>query len=291
MRRRAAGRRPRLGVAAWIYGEAPLAATLRRLAEAGCDGVELPGEPDRWPARRVRRLLAAHGLAPLALTASCGFPATRRDLAHPDPAIRREAVAYVGRCLAFAAEIGAPLVQMLPSGETRLAPLATRAREWRWSVAGMRAAAREAARLGVRIAVEPLNRYEAYLVTTVAEALAYVEAVGSAWVGLTIDLFHANIEEPDIAAAIRAAGRRLWHVQVADTNRRGLGRGHLDLAACIAALRAVGYAGAVCVEVTAPGPDPFQPIKDGRSAAIVDGYVRESLRRFRAAWVGAGEVR
>ena len=213
---------PRFGVSAWIYGDAPLPETLGRIAAAGYDGVELPGEPERWRPGDLRRWLGDHGLAPVALTASCMTP-TERDLAHPDPRIRGVAVDYVRRCLGLAAEIGAPLVQMLASGEPRLAPLATRDAEWAWSVAGMQAAAREAERVGVAIAVEPLNRYEGYLVTSTAEALAYLDAVASPWVGMTLDLFHANIEEPSVAGAIRAAGARLWHVQAADTTRRGLG--------------------------------------------------------------------
>jgi sugar phosphate isomerase/epimerase len=271
----------KLGVSAWIYGDAPLDETLGRIAAAGYDGVELPGEPARWPAAEVGRLLAGSGLEPLALTASCMFPATPRDLAHPDPAIRAAAVGYLVDCVRFAAEIGAPLTQMLASGETRLAPLATLDQEWAWSVAGLREAAREAERLGVRICIEPLNRYEAYLVTSVADGLRYLDDVGSTAVGLTLDLFHANLEEPDIAASIEAAAGRLWHVQVADTNRQGLGRGHLDLDAVARALGRIGYRGAIVVEVMAPGPDPFRAIKDERSATVLDDYLRESRARLR----------
>jgi D-psicose/D-tagatose/L-ribulose 3-epimerase len=279
--------RGKFGVSAWIYGDAPLPETLARIAAAGFDGVELPGEPERWRPDELRRWLGDHGLAPVALTASC-MAETERDLAHPDPRIRGIAVDYVRRCLGLAAEIGAPLVQMLASGEPRLAPIATREAEWAWSVAGMQAAAREAERAGVRVAVEPLNRYEGYLVTSAAEALAYLDAVGSSWVGMTLDLFHANIEEPDVAASIRAAGTRLWHVQVADTTRRGLGHGHLDLEAVTGALASVDYGGAIVVEITAPGPDPFRAIKDERSAEILDGDIRESLRRLRARWPPRG---
>ncbi|HEV2281799.1 MAG TPA: sugar phosphate isomerase/epimerase family protein [bacterium] len=270
-----------VGACTWIYGDAPLGETLARIAAAGCDGVELPGEPDQFEPGEVRALLAHHRLAPVALTASCKAPETRRDLAHPDAAVRADAVAYVGRCLRFAAEIGAPLVQMLPSGESRLAPLAERDNEWRWSVEAMRTAAREAERLRVRLAVEPINRYETYLVTSVDAALAYLNAVGSPWLGLTLDLFHANIEERTIPGAIRAAGSALWHVHIADTNREGLGRGHLDLDACLAALREVRYEGALVLEMTAPGPDPFRPIKDLGSAGVVDRYLRESVARLR----------
>jgi sugar phosphate isomerase/epimerase len=277
------GPRARFGVSAWIYGDAPLERTLARIAAAGYDGVELPGEPDRWRPAELRRMLRDHGLAPVALTASCMLE-TERDLAHPDPRVRGIAVDYVRRSIALAVEIEAPLVQMLASGEPRLAPLETRDAEWAWSVAGMQAAAAEAERAGVRIAVEPLNRYEGYLVTSTADALAYLDAVGSPAVGVTLDLFHANIEEPDVPASIRAAGARLWHVQVADSNRRGLGHGHLDIAAALAALGAIGYAGALVVEIMAPGPDPFRAIKDAGSAAILDADLRGSLARLRTLW-------
>jgi D-psicose/D-tagatose/L-ribulose 3-epimerase len=282
--------RGRFGVSAWIYGDAPLPVTLARIAAAGYDCVELPGEPGRWRPADLRRWLGDHGLAPVALTASC-MTETERDLAHPDSRIRGVAVDYVRRCLGLGAEIGAPLVQMLASGEPRLAPIATRDAEWAWSVAGMQAAAREAERAGVRIAVEPLNRYEAYLVTSAAETLAYLDAVGSPWVGMTLDLFHANIEEPDVATSIRAAGTRLWHVQVADTTRRGLGHGHLDLGAVTAALAGIDYGGAIVVEIMAPGPDPFRAIKDERSAGILDADIRESLDRLRARWPPRGSGR
>lgn len=276
----------RFGVCAWIYGDVPLDDTMGRIAAAGYDGVEIPGEPDRWPAHEVRHLLARHQLTPLALTASCMFPHTPRDLANPDLAIRTQAVHYIEDCLRFAAEIGAPLVQMLASGETRLAPAASRDDEWRWSVEAMRLAARTAEQTGVRICVEPLNRYEAYLVTSVEQALAYLTEVASPWVGMTLDAFHANIEEPEIAGAIRAAGPHLWHAHVADTNRQGLGRGHLDLEGMMGALREIQYDGAVVLEVTPPGPDPFTSIKDGGSREILDVYLRESLARLMSAAAG-----
>jgi sugar phosphate isomerase/epimerase len=257
---------------------------LERIADAGCDGVELAGEPDRWPAAEVRDLLERTRLAPLALTAACKVPATRRDLAHPDRAIRNDAVAYLRGCIAWGAEIGCPVVQMLPSGETRLAPLATRLEEWHWSVEGVRAAAVDTERLGVRVAIEPLNRYEAYLVTTVADAIAYVDDVASPNVGITVDVFHAGIEDRSPSNAILTAGVRLFHVHVADSNRRGLGRGHLDLASIAAALRSVDYGGSVVLELVPPGASPYDVLRPDVVTDIVDGYVRESVRALRQAF-------
>jgi len=275
-----------LGACTWIYGEGSLRATFGRITAAGCDSVELLGEPRRWNPLEVCRELAQTGLTPVALTARCQVPQTRRDLAHPDASIRADALDYVLDCLKFAAEVGAPIVQMLPSGETRLAPLGTRDQEWRWSVEGMRAAAQEAGRLGIRIAIEPLNRYETYLVTTMEEALAYIHDVGSPAVGVTLDLFHANIEEPDIPAAIRAAGPRLWHVHVADTNRRGLGQGHLDLGPIVAALREVGYSAAAVLEIAPPEAPLLPDAPDTQWNALLDRYVRESVAAWRTAFSG-----
>lgn len=268
-----------LGVCAWIYGHASIEHTLARIAAAGYDGVELPGEPDRWDPREIRHWLKRYRLAPVALTASCKVPETARDLAHPDPAIRSEAVTYLRKCLRFAAEVGAPLVQMLPSGETRLSPIATRELEWCSSVESMRTAARDAECLGIRIAIEPLNRYEAYLVTNVDSALAYLDDVAAPSVGITLDLFHANIEERVIGDAIRAAGARLWHLHAADTNRLGLGMGHLNVPEVAAALREVSYAGAVVLEVVPPSAGPSAAAET--SSAMLDSCVRASLPHLR----------
>jgi len=277
----AAGRTMLLGACTWIYGEGPLEDAFRRIAEAGCDGVEILGEPERWSPDEVRRLLAAFHLSPLALTAACRVPETRRDLAHPAPAVRAEALAYLTRCLLWAAEVGIPLVQMLPSGESRLSPIETRKNEWRWSVEGMRKAASEGQRLGVRIAIEPLNRYEAYLVTTVEDAHAYIDEVASPWVGMTLDFFHAGIEERSVPHAISVAGDRLWHVHVADTNRHGLGRGHLDVGAVVSALRAIDYTGALVLEVVPPDSDKHSPARTERAPRTIDEHVRESVARLR----------
>jgi len=120
-------------------------------------------------------------------------------------------------------------------------------------------------------------------VTTTAQALAYLRDVGSPQVGMTLDLFHANIEEPDIPAAIRAAGSWLWHVHVADSNRRGLRGGHLDLFPITVALREIGYSGAVVLEIAPPEatlPGGSSQVPWG---AVLDRYVRESVAALRTA--------
>jgi len=126
------------------------------------------------------------------------------------------------------------------------------------------------------MAMEVLNRYEAHLLNTAVEAVEFVGDVGSGSLGILLDAYHMNIEEADPAEAIRCAGDRLWLYHAADSNRQGIGRGHTDFQAQMAALSDAGYVGPIILECTAPGPNPFTPIKDESSLDWLETYLRES---------------
>jgi sugar phosphate isomerase/epimerase len=110
---------------------------------------------------------------------------------------------------------------------------------------------------GVRLALEPINRYETDLIHTVDEGLALLAEVGAAadTLGLLLDTFHMNIEEPSITDSICRAAEANFHFHVADSNRWYPGAGHLDFAHILAVLRdEVGYEGWVSAEIL-PQPD------------------------------------
>ncbi len=248
--------------------------------------MEINGEPDLYDPAEVRRILQDTGLQPLGVTASCNWPTDARDLANPDPAVRRRAVDHFRRCLDLAREVGAPLIGLIPGAVGRIRALAGQQDEWDWSVDAVRQVAEHAAAVDVKVAVEALNRYETHLVNTAAQALAYVQAVGSPMVGVELDAYHMNIEEGDPAAAIASGGERLLGFHVADSNRAGLGGGHLDLRPHLSALGSIGYSGSIIVECTAPGPDPFQAVKDRESLDTVRRYAAETIPRLRALMEG-----
>jgi len=104
---------------------------------------------------------------------------------------------------------------------------------------------------GTILLYEFLNRYETNLCVNTAEAVDLVDSVRAPGVRLLCDLFHMNMEEADIAAALRHAGPRVGHVHFADSNRRAAGLGHTDFAPVVAALREIGYAGYLSAEVFA----------------------------------------
>jgi sugar phosphate isomerase/epimerase len=258
-----------LGACTWPFGDMPLDEIARRLKALGFDGVELMGDLTLYQAREAGQILRDHGLETFSLTPE------NVDLAHPEAAVRSEAVDYYLCLLDFAAELGNPIVSC-HGYVGRVRAISTYAEEREVFVEAVRQIAARAQELGLQVVMEVLNRYEAHLLNTGAEALDFVEKVGTENVGVLLDAYHMNIEEADPAAALRKVGERLRLYHAADSNRQGIGRGHTDFDAQLSALADIGYDGPIVLECTAPGPDPFTAITDESSLGWLETYLRES---------------
>ena len=242
-------RRP-VAASEWIFGARNLARTAERLAASGYDGLEIVGQPKRPDVNQLESLVDAGGIRVTGMTAD-SQPPEERDLAHPDRDLRRLAVAHYQGCVGLAARLNAPTIGVLPSAEGRLGAISGYQREWKLAVAAAREVAYFAGENGVAIAIEPLNRYEAFLVNRVEQALAFAEEVGVPNAGIVADLFHMNIEEVDPVAALAQAAGRLLEIHLADSNRRGLGHGHLPLERLLSAAAPAEFDGAYVMEFVA----------------------------------------
>jgi sugar phosphate isomerase/epimerase len=131
----------------------------------------------------------------------------------------------------------------------------TREQALAWLADALRIAGKTASRYGVPFIYEPLNRYETNLINRLGDGADFIQTRALENVVLLADLFHMNIEEPDLPAAIRAAGKRVGHVHYADSNRCAMGFGHTNPAPVIAALKEIGYTGRLSAEIL-PLPDP-----------------------------------
>lgn len=261
--------RYRLGVCSWTFGDLPLVEIARRVQALGLDGVELLGDLEAYLPQEAKQILEDFGLSVFSLT-----PADV-DLAHPDPGVRSEAIDYYLRLLDFAAGLDRPLVAC--HGQVgRVRAIASQTEEYTFFVDAVRRVAERAQELGLRLVMEVLNRYEAHLLNTAGEAIRFLADVGAENVGILLDAYHMNIEEMDPVQALRQAGNRLWLYHAADSNRQGIGRGHTDFDGQLAALKEIGYQGPIILECTAPGPDPFTPIKGEDWLYWLETYLRES---------------
>jgi D-psicose/D-tagatose/L-ribulose 3-epimerase len=258
----------------------------RIVAELGYDAIEVCVEdPALLSADVIADAAAEHHLE----VAICGTFGAARDLSHEDPAERAAGIAYVERCVDLAAAVGAGHVggpMYATTGRARPLSLDARAQQRSWAVESLKRAADYAGRRGVRLAIEPLNRFETDLVNTVDQALELCDRVGRPNVGLCLDTFHMNIEERDIAASVRAAAGRVFHVQVSENDRGAPGSGHLPWPSFFGALEAIDYHGQIVVEAfmqTGPIADlakVWRPVSTSMDALARDGlaFLRASVR-------------
>ncbi len=231
----------------WMRSES-LEVTLERLAKFGYESIELSGEPERYDTSEVRALLNAYTIRCWgAVTLMMGD----RNMLAKDAGIRAQSVQYVKDCVTMVKELDGYELTVVPATVGKIEPDATPDEEWQWAVAGMQEVYDHSESEGIRLAIEPINRFETYFITRGAQALALAETTG-ANCGVCLDAFHINIEEADPYQAIRDAGDRLVDFHVADNNRMACGLGNWDWAKLVATLKEVGYDDALTVEFVAP---------------------------------------
>jgi len=242
----------------WMRAE-PIEVTIARLAQCGYDAIEISGEPERYDTKHVRSLLRDHGLT---CWGAVTLMLADRDLLAKNDGQRAASVKYVKDTITMVKELGGQEITIVPSTVGKIKPQGTPEAEWQWAVDSLKQCYEHGLKEGVRLALEPLNRFETYFLNRHDQALALAEAVGPEC-GVCIDVFHMNIEEKDMFQAIRNTKGRLTDFHVADNNRMACGMGHCDWARIIGTLKEFGYDGALTVEFVAPvDRTPANPYKN-----------------------------
>ncbi|MBL9175108.1 MAG: sugar phosphate isomerase/epimerase [Verrucomicrobiales bacterium] len=231
-----------------------LAEGCARAAALGFDAIELfPTHADDLDGLELRDLLRTHKLHLAAVGTGAGWLRRKLALTDPDPHVRMCARDFAGAIIDFAGGFGVPAI--IGSMQGRVADGVDREQSLEWLRQELGQLGPRAHALDVPLLYEPLNRYETNLFNTIADSLDFLGTLTTRNVKLLVDLFHANIEERDLAAAIRLAGPAVGHVHFADSNRQAIGLGHTDVAPVVQALRDIAYDGYVSAEVL-PLPDP-----------------------------------
>lgn len=243
---------------------------LDNLAKYGFEGVEFWGMDLR---ERLDEVKSEMGRSPLKVSTICaGY---RGSPLSPDPEERRTALEDAKALLEAAAELGAVGLIFVPVfGPPKLPDLSPYKKpeelERELLLTLLYDLAKHAEKVGSVLLLEPLNRYETHFIRTLDQAVEYVEEVGSPGVRIMADFFHMNIEEADIAESIRRAGKYIYHVHLADSNRVLPGWGHTDFESGFRALKDIGYDKFMAMECRVPG-DPEEDLP--RSVA----YLREFM--------------
>lgn len=226
----------------------------QRAGKLGFDAIEIfAPSTDAVDAGALKPMLEANGLVLAALGTGAGMVKHGLSLTNPDAEHRKRAIAFVNNIVSKAGEFGASAI--IGSMQGRWGGDTDKATALGYLGEALEACGSHAAQFNVPLIYEPLNRYETNLCNTVDDGVKLLESISCDNVVLLADLFHMNIEEEDIAAALRRGGKHIGHVHFVDSNRRPTGCGHMDYAPIAAALKEIDYQGYACAEAL-PYPDP-----------------------------------
>lgn len=267
---------------------------LRALKDTGFDGVEVPvfDVSDEGHYRWLAGVLDDIGLE---RTVVAIIPDDSASPVSPDAAVRARAVDHLKRVVDCTAALGGQIIAgpwFQPLGvftgeKPSDVEYARCAEVHRQILPLMRAA-------GIKAGLEPLNRFEAYLINTAEQAIAYSQRVGGEGIGILYDTFHANIEEQDPIAAMRAlhAAGILDHVHISENDRGTPGRGHCPIVPTIRALKEIGYDGWLTIEAFGRGvPELAAATRVWRDFFPAPEQVyTEGYRLIRDTWDSAGDA-
>jgi sugar phosphate isomerase/epimerase len=248
-----------------FWGDLPEAC--RKAKALGFDGVEVfPVSTEELDTELLRKLLDDHGLTLAAMGTGAGWLRGRLHLCLSDPIARADAREFIRAIVDTAGSFGAPAI--IGSMQGRRDDDVDPDRALGYLSDALEMLGEYAGRSGVRLLIEPLNRYETNLINTVEAGVKLIGSLSTKNVLLLADLFHMNIEEIDIAAALRAGGGHIGHIHFVDSNRRPVGFGHTDFAPIAEAIREIGYDGFLSAEAF-PYPDP-----DAAAEATITAFRR-----------------
>ncbi|OJF98228.1 sugar phosphate isomerase/epimerase family protein [Pararhizobium antarcticum] len=233
-----------------------------RMRELGYDFVELlVPEPGELSLSDTRNALKDADLG-VVLAARVNL---ERNLSSENQAAHRAGIDYLKYAADTAVALGATIVGGPLTGNPLVfagrapKPVEDSERQARKArcVAGLRDAGDHAEKIGITLAVEPLNRFESDVLCTTQQAMELLDAVSHPAVKMMLDTFHMHMEEADIAEAILLAGDRLVHFQANENHRGFPGTGATDWVKVFRALHQVGYKGAVSLEPFRRNDDRF----------------------------------
>jgi D-psicose/D-tagatose/L-ribulose 3-epimerase len=242
---------PRFGLNTFLYASPFTNDSVKlfpKLKKWGFETVEIPVEAlEHIDPAKVK---AAADKAGLKIGSICACMGPGRDL-RGSPEEQKVATEYVRGLIDQAVGLGCPsIIGPIYSVVGLIGPHddAEKKAQFDLVVKNLKPLAKYAEEKGVKLCIEPLNRFETDFLNTCDQGLKLIKAIGSKAVMLHLDTFHMNIEEKNQAAAILKAGKHLGHFHACGSDRGTPGGDHIDWKPIVAALKKIGYKGDVVIE-------------------------------------------
>jgi len=217
-----------------------------RVKQLELDFIELPLMTlDTFDAKAVQKRLNEVGIEVCTSTVLLNDT----DITSDDADIRKKGVEYLKQCVSASNEIGAQNFSgVIYSKHVKMLKNRPTEKDWNYSAEALREVGEYAATLNINVGLEPVNRYETYLVNTCAQALKLKEMIGLDNIKVHLDTYHMNIEEKDFYSATVNAGDDLVHYHLCENDRGIPGTGTVDWDGIFKALKEINYKGYAALE-------------------------------------------
>ena len=266
--------------AAWTRDAAELA--VPEAARYGLEVIEIPLlAPETIDVPHARDLLALHNVAP---SGSLCLPPDRMATQHP-AAARDFVLAALETAHALGCTFLGGVTYSALGYKSGSAPTEA---EYASIVEALRPVARRAGELGMKLGLEPCNRYETHLLNTAAQSLTLLERIGEPSTTIHLDTYHMNIEEKGIGHGLRVAGARAPYIHISESDRGVPSTGTIDWDDAFSALADIGFDGDLVIEsfVTLP-PEiasalcVWRPVAKDRYEVLDQGvpFIRDMARK------------
>jgi len=242
----------KFGINSFVWVSPCTTDAIRELApkvkSMGYDIFEISVEnPSLIDIQDAKQILDQNGLQ----SVICGAFGPERNICSNDPKIRENAKTYIRWLIDAAYQIGASVVSgpMYSSvGKDHYESADDRKSEWALAVAGIAEMADYAAVKNIKLAFEPLNRFETDMINVVSQGQKFINDIGRNNVGFHLDTFHMHLEEKDSAKAIQMAGDRIFHFHACENDRGIPGTGQVHWNEIARALKETKYEGPIVIE-------------------------------------------
>ncbi len=238
----------KIGVTTWIFGNIHLIEIAKIIAQMGFDGVELFVDIAQSSPKDVKKIFAEKGLEIFSLTPG------NVDLASSLPNIRQYAIDYYKKLIDYGAELGQPIITCHEYIQNQSGSAYAGTIEL--LVESCQEIAIYGAKANIKLGFEPLNRYLCRFILNSTDVLGMLKQINAPNLTIVLDAFHMNLEEDNLVKAIIRCGDKLSVYQISDSNRKGIGFGHIDFNQHFAALDSIQFNGPIVLECTQPRQTP-----------------------------------
>lgn len=267
----------------WGFGVEPFERSMARLARNNIHFVELHGNrygPDLgYKTRETRKILDDHGVK---VSGVCGMVSPECELSSNKPHITQRSIDYFRRNIEMSVELGGSYLLFAPGAVGRPKPYDDQ--EFSRAAEAIRILGDDFQKAGIRGAIEPVRAAEVSFCHTFSEARRLIDTISHPGVQhIAGDVYHMYVEETHLSGTLLKYGHMMTNLHMADSNRRALGMGSMDLDLILMALYAVGYNNDRCfcsAEPLGPGGDPYPQMFGNPPPDILDPLVAQTAKYF-----------